>query len=113
MCKNQLNIYENIKFENNKLSFWGSNCITASDGKFVSSDTIRKFNLSIENDKVVIDTRETIDDFVDDFSSLLTKEQAINEYNRLRKLHPDCSIDDLSNFLWEEILDKGGRDELK
>ena len=64
LCKNQLNIYENIKFENNKLSFWGSNCITASDGKFVSSDTIRKFNLSIENDKVVIDTIETIEGYV-------------------------------------------------
>lgn len=64
MSKNQLNIYENIKFENNKLSFWGSNCITASDGKFVSSDTIRKFNLSIENDKVVIDTIETIEGYV-------------------------------------------------
>ena len=37
MCKNQLNIYENIKFENNKLSFWGSNCITASDGKSIKS----------------------------------------------------------------------------
>ena len=59
-----INIYENIKFENNKLSFWGSNCITASDGKFVSSDTIRKFNLSIENDKVVIDTIETIEGYV-------------------------------------------------
>ena len=64
LCKNQLNIYENIKFENNKLSFWGINCITASDGKFVSSDKIRKFNLSIENDKVVIDTIETIEGYV-------------------------------------------------
>ena len=71
------------------------------------------FNGMITKDTIKGDTRETIDDFVEDFSSLLTKEQAINEYNRLRKLHPDCSIDDLSNFLWEEILDKGGRDELK
>lgn len=82
-----------------------------SDNTKIENDEY--FNGMIIKNVVKGDTRETIDDFVDDFSSLLTKEQAINEYNRLRKLHPDCSIDDLSNFLWEEILDKGGRDELK
>jgi len=51
-CKNQLNTIDNIKFENNKLSFYGSNCIDASDGKIVSTDTIRKFDLSIKNEKI-------------------------------------------------------------
>ena len=51
-CKNQLNTIDNIKFENNKLSFYGSNCIDASDGKIISTDTIRKFDLSIKNEKI-------------------------------------------------------------
>lgn len=56
------------------------------------------------------DNKKEIEDFVNEFSVLLTREEAIKEYTRLRKLHPDCSIDDLENFLWEEALGhKGGK----
>ena len=51
-CKNRLNTIDNIKFENNKLSFYGSNCVDISDGKIVSTDTIRKFDLSIKDEKI-------------------------------------------------------------
>ena len=64
----------------------------------------------IENDEyfngmIIKDDKKSDEDaFVEEFSSFMSKEQIINEYNRLRKLHPECSIDDLANFLWEKVL---------
>lgn len=63
-CEEQLNTIENVKFENNKLSFYGSNCVRVNENEeFGRTDTIRKFDLSIKNDKINLEVTETFTGF--------------------------------------------------